>query len=124
MQLLHSYFLVESESVGQLELRLRLLSGLFLMLTLLLKVYIAVFDELFPEFPHALWVFWFGVVAHNAGSSSGFVDLLLRDDLRLWVNLGRVEVRCLVRVAEDPTLGNGEGTFLCLEVLEGIYFDR
>ena len=54
MQLLHSYFLVESESVGQLELRLRLLSRLFLMLTLLLKVYIAVFDELFPEFPHAL----------------------------------------------------------------------
>lgn len=103
MQFFNSYLFIKIDSIGELGLSFFL--TFFSLLWFKLKVNISLFDELFSKFSHTFRIFRFRVVTHDTGSPPRFADLLLRNDLRLWIDLGGVYVCSgFVGVAEDSTL--------------------
>lgn len=122
VKLFHSYLFIE---INPTRCCLHFFSYIFFTVRLILKVHITIFDEFLSKFAHTLSIFWFGTVTHYARSSLGFHYLLLRNQLRLRVNLWRVEISCpwLVSVGKNPTLKQISSTFLCLEFLIGISFE-
>ena len=115
VHLFNSNFFIKGDRLWNNNLFL--LVGCFLFRWLVLKVNIAIFDELLSEFTHTFCIFWFWVISDDARSSFGFVDLILWYDLRLGVYFRWVKnvSSGFVWVWKNTTLKHIVGTFLCLE---------
>ena len=103
MHLLNSYFFIKSYCIWYHNLFF--LVCLFLV-WFIVKVYVAVLDELFSKLTHTFCVFWFWVVPDDTCSSLVFGDLILRQNLRLRVYLGGIEniASSFIGVGKDATL--------------------